>query len=187
MLCFFVILLWTVVERFVAGVASSSSPVGLMEFALGRVSETWDVPVFSIAARNITTQHLFQVRMNILGGGKWRKMFSSNFNKSQKKKRKRKEKNRFWMATVPNIGVLAPLEHKLRMRGLIHKIKDLNCRQNVLNTKTVLQKQRPAECGNRADASKVRENRPVPLSACVWEPGPASASLHLRYFLFIGI
>lgn len=84
MLCFFVVLLWTVVERFVAGVGASSSPAGLMEFAFGRVSETWDVPVFSIAARNITAQHLFQVRMNILA--KMPKMFFSNFNKSQKKK-----------------------------------------------------------------------------------------------------
>lgn len=84
MLCFFVILPWTVVDRFVAGVGASSSPAGLMEFAFGCVSETWDVPVFSVAARNITTQHLFQVRMNILGGKKWPKMFSSNFNKSKR-------------------------------------------------------------------------------------------------------
>lgn len=69
MLYFFVILLWTVVEPFVAGVGASSSPAGLMEFAFGRVSETWDVPVFSMATRNITTQHLFQVRKSILGGG----------------------------------------------------------------------------------------------------------------------
>lgn len=67
MLYFLVILLWTVVERFVGGVGASSSPAGLMEFAFGRVSETWDVPVLSIAARNITTQHLFQVKMSILG------------------------------------------------------------------------------------------------------------------------
>lgn len=75
MLCFFVILLWTVVERFVAGVGTSSSPAGLMEFAFGRVSETWDVPMFRIAARNITMQHLFQVRMNILGEKKAQNVF----------------------------------------------------------------------------------------------------------------
>lgn len=85
MLYFFVILLWTVVERFVAGVGASSSPAGLMEFAFGRVSETWDVPVFSIATRNITTQHLLQVRMSILGGKKVPKTFSNNLNKPQKK------------------------------------------------------------------------------------------------------
>lgn len=68
MLYFLVILLWAVVERFVAGVGASSSPAGLMEFAFGRVSETWDVPVFNIATRNITTQHLFQVRKSILRG-----------------------------------------------------------------------------------------------------------------------
>lgn len=71
-------LLWTVVERFVAGVGASSSPAGLMEFAFGRVSETWDVPASSIAARNTTTQHLFQVRINILGGKKKQKKTNKN-------------------------------------------------------------------------------------------------------------
>lgn len=61
-----VIPLWTVVERFVAGVGVSPNRAGLMEFAFGRVSDTWDVPVFSVATRNITTQHLFQVRTSIL-------------------------------------------------------------------------------------------------------------------------
>lgn len=41
------------------------------------------------------------------------------------------------MATARNIGVLAPLEHRLRMRGLVHKIIDLDYRRDVLNTKTV--------------------------------------------------
>lgn len=67
MLYFLVILLWTVVERFVAGVGVSSNRTGLMEFAFGRASDTWDVPVFSVATRNITTQHLFQVKTSILG------------------------------------------------------------------------------------------------------------------------
>lgn len=67
MLYFLVILLCTVVERFVAGVGVSSNRTGLMEFAFGRASDTWDVPVFSVATRNITTQHLFQVKTSILG------------------------------------------------------------------------------------------------------------------------
>lgn len=41
------------------------------------------------------------------------------------------------MATARNIGVLAPLEHRLRMRGLVHKMIDLDDRRDVLNTKTV--------------------------------------------------
>ncbi len=60
--------LWTVVERFVAGVGVSPNRTGLMAFAFGRVSDTWDVPVFSAATRNTTTQHLFQVKTSILGG-----------------------------------------------------------------------------------------------------------------------
>lgn len=67
MLYFLVILLWIVVERFVAGVGVSSNRTGLMEFAFGRVSDTWDVPVFTVATRNITTQHPFQVETDILG------------------------------------------------------------------------------------------------------------------------
>lgn len=66
MLYFLVIPLWAVAERFVAGVGDSSDRAGLMEFALGRASDTWDVPVLSVATRNITTQHLFHVDMSIL-------------------------------------------------------------------------------------------------------------------------
>lgn len=40
------------------------------------------------------------------------------------------------MATVCNIGVLAPLEHRLRMRGLFRKVLDLDYRRDALNTKT---------------------------------------------------
>lgn len=39
------------------------------------------------------------------------------------------------MATGRNIGVLAPLKH--RLRGLVHKMIDLDYRRDVLNTKTV--------------------------------------------------
>lgn len=66
MLYFLGIPLWTVVERFVAGVGVSSDKAGLMEFAFGRASDTWDVPVFSVATRNTRTQHLFQVKTSIL-------------------------------------------------------------------------------------------------------------------------
>lgn len=66
MLCFLVILLWTVVERFVAGVGVPSNQTGLMEFAFGRVSDTWDVPIFSTATRNMTAQHLVRVKTSIL-------------------------------------------------------------------------------------------------------------------------
>lgn len=62
MLCFLV----TAADRLVAGVGASSDRTGLMEFGLGRVSDTWDVPVLSVETRNITTQHLFQVEMSIL-------------------------------------------------------------------------------------------------------------------------
>lgn len=41
------------------------------------------------------------------------------------------------MATVRNIGVLAPLEHGLRMMGLVRKVIDSDYRRDVLNTKTV--------------------------------------------------
>lgn len=68
MLYFLVIPLWPVAERFEAGVGASSDRDGLMEFAFGRVSDPWDVPVFSVATRNITTQHLFQVKTSILRG-----------------------------------------------------------------------------------------------------------------------
>lgn len=67
MLYFLVVPLWTVTEPFVAGVGVSSNRAGLMEFAFGRASDTWDVPVFSVATRNITTQHLFHVKTSILG------------------------------------------------------------------------------------------------------------------------
>lgn len=65
--------LWAVVERFVAGVGVSSDRTGLMEFAFGRASDTWDVPVFSVATRNITAQHLFQVERSILENKKRKK------------------------------------------------------------------------------------------------------------------
>lgn len=87
MLYFLVILLWIVVERFVAGVGVSSDRTGLMEFAFGRVSDTWDVPVFTVATRNITTQHLFQVETTILGKAK-------NVKLNLKKREKEKEKSR---------------------------------------------------------------------------------------------
>lgn len=41
------------------------------------------------------------------------------------------------MATVRNIGVLAPLERRLRMRGVVRKGIDLDYRRDVLNRKTV--------------------------------------------------
>lgn len=66
MLCFFVIPLWTTAEWFVAGVGVSPNRAGLMEFAFGRASDTWDVPVLSAATRNIKTQHLFRVETSIL-------------------------------------------------------------------------------------------------------------------------
>lgn len=66
MLNFLVILLWTVVEWFVGGVGDSSNRAGLMEFAFGRPSDTSAVPVFNVATRNITRQHLFQVKASIL-------------------------------------------------------------------------------------------------------------------------
>lgn len=62
MLCFLV----TAAERLVAGVGVSSKSPGLMEFAFGRVSDTWDAPVLREATRNITTQHLFQADTSIL-------------------------------------------------------------------------------------------------------------------------
>lgn len=68
MLYFLVIGLWAVLERFVAGVGASSDTTGLMEFSFGRASDTCDVPVFSVATSNNTTQHLFQVESSILGG-----------------------------------------------------------------------------------------------------------------------
>lgn len=70
MLNFLVILLCTVVERFVGGVGDSSNRTGLMEFAFGRPSDTSDIPVFSVATRNITRQHLFRVKTSILEKGK---------------------------------------------------------------------------------------------------------------------
>lgn len=66
MLCFFVTPLWAAADRFVAGVGVSSNRDGLMEFAFGRASDTWDVPVRRAATRNITTQHLFHVETSIL-------------------------------------------------------------------------------------------------------------------------
>lgn len=166
MLCFFVILLWTVVERFVAGVGASSSPAGLMEFAFGRVSETWVVPVFSMATRNITTQHLLQVRMSILEK-KVPKTFSNNLNKLRKKWR-------LWVAAVRKISVLAPLELKLRMRDLVHEIIQSDYHWHLFKPKPV-----HFRTGNRADAWKVRESCPVSLSACEWEYGPAAGSFNI--------
>lgn len=84
MLYFLVILLWIVVERFVAGVGVSSNRTGLMEFAFGRVSDTWDVPVFTVATRNITTQHLFQVETSILGKPKSSKLNQKIENKKSR-------------------------------------------------------------------------------------------------------
>lgn len=58
--------LWAEAERFVAGVGDSSNSAGLIAFAFGRVADTWDVPVLSVATRNTTTQHLFHVETSIL-------------------------------------------------------------------------------------------------------------------------
>lgn len=66
MLCFLVVPGWTAVVLFVAGVVVSPSTAGLMEFALGRASDTWDVPVLSAATRSTTRQQLFHVMAGIL-------------------------------------------------------------------------------------------------------------------------
>lgn len=84
MLCFLV----TVADRLVAGVGISSNWPGLMEFAFGRASDTWDVPVLSAVTRNTTTQYLFQAETTILK--KYRNIWKKKKNNLVKKKRKEK-------------------------------------------------------------------------------------------------
>lgn len=103
MLYFLGIVLWAVLERFVAAVGASSDRTGLMEFSFGRASETCDVPVFSVATSNNATQHLFQAESSILewggGGGERREERGTNWTEIPSKKKKKKEKNNLYAAT----------------------------------------------------------------------------------------
>lgn len=74
MLYFLVIpLLWVSAELFEAGVGVSSVRADLMEFALDRASDLWDVPILNVATRSARTHHLLQVTTSIL-----EKQFCSN-------------------------------------------------------------------------------------------------------------